>query len=80
MNKAMLVSPALALTLTLAGCAAQQPQDGAQRSAFEEHYIPTGTMFATKTPKRTDAAKIIDKEGLGLMIQQNAGSNGPSKM
>lgn len=67
--------------LTLTACAAQQtPGDGQKAAAYEERYIPTGTMFANKDPKRTDRTRVANKEEMEQMLQQNAGSNGPSKM
>lgn len=75
-------APALALALSVAGCAATQPQgEDGQLAAYQEKYVPTGTMFSKKDPKRTDATKVVDKEGLEQMLQQNGGSNNPfSKM
>ena len=78
MKKAVFVLPALALVL--AACATPAPE-GDKIAAYEERYVPTGTMFSKKDPKRTDTVKMVDKDSLEQMIQQNAGSNNPfSKM
>lgn len=77
MKPAMLVFAAL----TLAGCAAQQaPGDVPKAAAYEERYVPTGTLFSTKDPKRSDRMRVANKEEMEQMLQQSAGSNGPSRM
>ena len=76
MNKRVFVFPVLALSLTLAACAAPDPSGEKKIGAYEERYVPTGTMFANKDPKRTDATKFIDKDSLEQAIRQSATSAG----
>ena len=63
---------ALCTLALLAGCAATPAgQAPGEKLAHEERYIPTGTLFSKKDPKRTDRTKVTSGEDLENMMRQS---------
>lgn len=69
MKTTLMALGALAL---LAGCAATptDPKSG-EKFAQDERYVPTGTLFSKKDPKRTDRTKVTSGEDLENMMRQS---------
>lgn len=63
---------ALCAIALLTGCAAT-PTGSAPGDKFaqEERYVPTGTLFSKKDPKRTDRTKVTSGEDLENMLRQS---------
>jgi|GEM_PF-4411870 len=59
--KSLTLLAAGALVL-LAGCAATETRDGAQRAGAEEAYVPTGSLIARRSVDRNSAVKTANKE------------------
>jgi len=65
----------------LAGCAsAPSETKPGEKLAYEERYVPTGTLLSNKDPKRTDRTRITNGEELENMVRAGGGVNNPSKM
>ncbi|MEH6435741.1 hypothetical protein [Massilia sp. DD77] len=60
----------------LAGCAATPSQPGQKNVAQEERYVPTGTLFTKKDPKRSDRTKVTSGEDLENLLRQSGDSAG----
>lgn len=62
----------------LAGCASttveKQPGD---KVAYEERYVPTGTLFTNKDPKRTDRTRVTSGEDLENLVRAGGGVTNP---
>ena len=63
---------ALCAIALLTGCAAT-PTGSARGETLEkeERYVPTGTLFSKKDPKRTDRTKVTSGEDLENMLRQS---------
>ena len=71
----------LCASLMLAGCAATPVSaPPGEKVAYEDRYVPTGTMFANKDPKRTDRTRVTNGEELENVIRAGGGLQNPSKM
>ncbi|MBQ5946948.1 hypothetical protein [Massilia sp. ST3] len=64
--------------MLLAGCAstAVDKQPG-KKVAYEERYVPTGTLFSNKDPKRTDRTRITNGGELEEMVRNGGGVINP---
>ena len=52
-----------AAVVLLAGCAANDPQQGGDKF-LDASYTPTGTLIPRKAPSRTDNVMVVDKQAL----------------
>ncbi|MEH6435740.1 hypothetical protein [Massilia sp. DD77] len=56
----------------LAGCAATPTESKpGEKVAYDDRYVPTGTLFSKKDPKRTDRTKVTSGEDLENMVRQS---------
>ncbi|MBQ5946947.1 hypothetical protein [Massilia sp. ST3] len=63
---------ALGSLALLAGCAATPTESKpGEKVAYEDRYVPTGTLFSKKDPKRTDRTKVTSGEDLENMVRQS---------
>jgi hypothetical protein len=62
----------------LAGCAATPAatQPG-EKVAYEERYVPTGTLFSNKDPKRTDRTRVTNGADLEDVVRNGGGLTNP---
>lgn len=68
-------------SLLLAGCAATPTgSKPGEKLTYDDHYVPTGTLFTKKDPKRTDRTKVTSGEDLEMMMRQSGASNADGKM
>jgi uncharacterized lipoprotein len=54
---------AAAVVILLSGCAAQDPQQPADKY-LDSSYTPTGTLIPRKAPSRADNITVVDKQAL----------------
>lgn len=66
-------------SVLLAACAAP-PADTkpGEKLAADDRYVPTGTLFSKKDPKRTDATKVTSGEDLERVLRESGGFSNPN--
>lgn len=64
--------------MLLAGCASTtvEKQPG-EKVDYEDRYVPTGTLFSNKDPKRTDRTRVTNGAELEEMVRNGGGVTNP---
>lgn len=62
----------------LAGCASTDvDKQPGEKVAYEDRYVPTGTLFSNKDPKRTDRTRVTSGEDLENLVRAGGGVTNP---